>query len=627
MTDFSTDIGTIPETQANENIAETLTPVKTPSPLSVIGDAAAPIAAGIDKENLTSKEQSLSDAYAQITKLRKASAQGRITFQDARTRVVALLKENINAMPYHANELRQHAAGFFGAYGEGWGVLNQMQDEKTAMANQNSLDMHYMKMIQTETGMRYNPTDVGGHKEVAYRKEIDNQAKAAENLQKMHAITKDNGMDLVSAMLLPLRTQLADRISLKFNTFMVGNKSIGDMVATGASSNDIIEALGKDDTARKDLETQLRTELDMSVQAAGQAFDAKIATLARDGVMYDFQTVAAQRKAYLEPLTSVKESLARDDANGLTRYVALLQNKNKARNEAVMDANPAMAFMKQTGMFNDGTWQLFLTNPDAIPSNIRPYFQDVVNQRKSIEQLDKLIKHVATNPQDMMNIEKYDEKTKTVIEYTALKDMEKIIRSGKFDNDSQKQWFFAASYIYLNGVNSNQKGHLDDMIKKFEDERYTKLFASLPNEQQSKLSELMFTKLQREMFTPVGPVPAIVESVKAASDAARLQKVALYYDEQSQKIQAKSVLEASNESGDMAGIVQQPVDFMPAEIDRLNKYIDLLEATYPMKARSSTLRPRIVKQVLDAIGVAGNTDWTPEMGLNKLQTATPLQEK
>lgn len=619
MAKYNTDVG-IGETQANEMITPVQAPIAQPSPLSM-AEALPGVVKAYDQSQLLQKEQGLSDAYAQITKLRKASAQGRITYQDARGRVVALMREQINAMPHRAQELRQHAADFFGAYGEGWGALNEMQDEKDAASLERGLFMAYAKNVQKDQGLFWPNITDGMKKDYAVRMQIKNAADQAENLKKMKAINQENGMEVANTIVMPFRMQMVDGISKVLNTYRMGEKTIGERLAGGESYTDIMGALAADDTARKDLEGKLSVQLDMAIEATGRLFDQQVQDLQAQGLHYDAKTVAEQRKAVLEPFTSVKESLKEGkDQSLLTRYVLQMQNQNKGTTEAYWLANPAASVAKNLGMLNDNVWQQYMTNPNTIAPEMRPILKKLADQQMTMADWDRNLRHLAYSPQDLAGYETSNPTMKKAIEYMAITDLGKIIRNGKFDNAQQKQWFYSSSFIYLNGTDTTNPNHLNDMKNKLLDPQYAKLFAQLPAEQQSELSDLVFTKLQRELVNPqYGPLAQVMKGVRSAGEKGRMQNVAVYYDEGDKKVKAMSV------SSDPYSTAK-PEAFMEAEMKQMNDYIDLIAATYPMKSREGDVRKRIVEQILSGMGVLGNTDWTPEQGLGKLQSAKPLTE-
>jgi len=70
------------------------------------------------------EKEELNKKFKEIKKLRTAVDQGRISYTDARARASAAVKSAKNAMPWRSDEFTKEAASFFGAYGEGWGLLN-----------------------------------------------------------------------------------------------------------------------------------------------------------------------------------------------------------------------------------------------------------------------------------------------------------------------------------------------------------------------------------------------------------------------------------------------------------------------------------------------------------------------
>lgn len=605
---------------------ETITPFQTPMPptegLAATLSRTAPELTKIHEDvRQTEKEAGLADAYRQITRLRQAASQNRITYQDARGRVTALLKEQINAMPHRAQELRQHAANFFGAYGEGWGALNEMADEQAASSMEQKLMLDHMKRYQAATGLYWGDITPGMQKEAYVRMQVEKEAELATNLEKFNQIDRDNGMRVISTQLMPLRMALGDSISLEYNSFKLGQTTLGEMQASGASHMDIIDALAKNDVARKDLEGRLRSKLDYSIQAAGNAFDKKVAALQAKGIVFDAATVKTQREAFLAPLTNVKNTIGQEGDSQLATYVGMLQSKNSGTTEAMYQSNPTMAFMKAAGMLDGQVMQQYLTNPKSISPAMHPWFDKLIAQQHELEYLNDNIQHLKLSPWDLAGYERSNKPLKKVLEYSSVKDLDKIIRNGKFNNEEQKQWFFMNSHIYLQSVDPNNTDHLADMKNKFTDPRYATLYKELPEEQQNQLSELMNNKLMVEVTNPqTGPLVQLQKEITSKGEKGRGQNVAVYYDEGEKKIKAMVV--SSDPYSSM-----KPQSFADPQMKQLNDYLELLADTTPMKGRDGDIRKRVAEQLLSGLGSLGNTDWTPEQGLNKLQSANPLTKE
>ena len=130
-------------------VNETMTPFTQP----VADEGSSGLAMGLTKLGVGAVEKSSFDkskgevekVFRDISKLRDASNQNRISSGEARTRVSALVKKASTGMPWRAADFRKAASDYFGAYGEGWGDLDRDKVDTSA----DKLQLHYQKLLYT----------------------------------------------------------------------------------------------------------------------------------------------------------------------------------------------------------------------------------------------------------------------------------------------------------------------------------------------------------------------------------------------------------------------------------------------------------------------------------------------
>lgn len=543
--------------------------------------AATTIANTVDKGMAVQERGELDKKFREIKRLRTAADQGKISFEEARTRASAAVKTAINAMPWRAKEFREQAGTFFGAYGEGWGVLNKTADEDAASSFEQSLKLHYFKMLQTHTGKPSHAISNGDMQDMAVLQAVSNQAELAQKTLDMGNIDKTQALNYLDQITRPMVTNTTLEVSKYFNQFQIDGKSVTEMMNEGVGSEAIINKLLRDDTKSKEFADGVLGMLRKRKAAISAFYDNKVAALGSEHSMYfDSTQVQKRKEAALKDINMLIEDVTTDsDKKALARFVTNLETANKGRVEGFSAANMNFMLAKKSGFLTDDAITRFIEFPDSIRDpNLKAVLENAsanLNFRSFSNWTDQIIN--VPSSYDILNSN--EPEIATLLDVRARSTMPAIMSLG-FSNDpqdakKQKDWFVTASYIHLFKTSPNNPRSITEFEKVFFDDNYQKRFKELSPEQRGKIIQPVRQKIASVLWSD-NENGVIQRAISNLKDLKGATDVELTMDSKGH-IKASAIINPNDIESTSVNVSNTLME----DLDRLNKYVDMFEAVSP----------------------------------------------
>lgn len=525
----------------------------------------------------SSEQADLKNKFDEIAKLRRAADQGRISFTEARTRASASVKEAINNMPWRAKEFRQQASTYFGAYGEGWGLMNRTAAEQESSSMAQSLELSYRKQFKNLYGKRWDTATAGNLADMQVHAQVKMQAEVAKNIQQSGDITQSNALDIIDTQARPMVTETVGFVSKHLQNFTLNGKTISERVAEGESMSAIINRVQRDETLSRDLADGVIDVLRQRKLAITQFYDNQLDSLNKEHKMvFDSISVKSRKDALLSNIDSMIEDVRTNgDKKALTKLVTSLETSNRGHIASFNAANINFTLAKRSGYITDDAITRYIEDPNMIRNpQLRSLLDRVLPNLKAAE-MSNWMSEIAILPRNYETLYRTNKDLADVIDVKARSTMPIILSTG-FSNDpqekeTQQDWFVTSSYITLFKTDSNSPKSVEHFEKSFFDPQYLERFKQLPADKQAKILEPARRKVGNVLMASNGVVQRVLDDTKGLIRAD--VDFSMGADGKI-KVGAKTLARTASQSSDISNML---VD----NVSRLNRYLELFEAISP----------------------------------------------
>jgi len=582
---------------------EVVTPFQQPI-RSVQDNTAKAIAnvVGIVEEGFGEQEKTeLNKKFKDIKRFRTAADQGKISYTEARTRAAAAVKESINAMPWRAQEFRKEASTFFGAYGEGWGILNKSDAESAAASREAKLELAYAKGMQSRYNMPYQYISSGKKRDAAVQTQLELEAKGARTARDAGLVNKSNVLDVMDQQTRPLITGVSVKMSNILNNAKVGGKTVLEMRIDGLSDKAILDKLSRDDQAVGDLTANIVSMIAAEQRNISAWYDNQLTEI---GTKYGFNIGADQSKVRKDALLSGLNELIKDvstntDAKALFRFVQTTELANKGSLSTFKANNMSYYLMRESGIITDDVMTKWLIDPEntsidpKISGMLKKTFDNVV-----IEDLQRWWDQVKVVPSNFEMLSNTSPDIANLLYLRAKSGIPNLMSHG-WDKDSvtkekQQDFFTSGSYMHLFKTSANHMGTVENFEKLFFDPSYQKMFHSLPADKQQKIVQPLRKKMIDIMYNEEsgnGVIQRLSQTVKDTHN-----KVVWDVGTDGNISVNMTFLSAGEGGQEFQKDIQK--DTFGDNLDRLNKYISTFSSLMPDSFNKQDFTNKIIDSLI-----------------------------